>query len=148
MFGKIAKLFRKSAGKVKNDRGSIFKGKEERVAGKNVKRGSSSSCCSIKPSSFGKKEVSMMAKDMKRNVNFSVRAPEASRVLLTGSFNSWKESGLPMRRSKDGIWTIGMKLDPGRYEYKFIVDGQWWTDPDNANTIMNALGSLNSVREI
>ena len=38
-----------------------------------------------------------------------------------------------------------MLLEPGTYEYKFVVDGEWKLDESNPNFAPNSLGSLNSV---
>jgi transcriptional regulator with XRE-family HTH domain len=81
-------------------------------------------------------------------VDFELKAPTAKSVALTGSFNSWDKNGVPMKRARTGLWTTDVSLKPGRYEYKFIVDGQWWTDPANSNTATNPFGSKNSIREV
>ncbi|MFI5172841.1 MAG: glycogen-binding domain-containing protein [Chitinophagales bacterium] len=56
--------------------------------------------------------------------------PDAKNVVLTGTFNGWNTSELRMTKTADG-WQIPFVLAPGNYEYKFIVDGKWITDPDN-----------------
>ncbi len=80
--------------------------------------------------------------------NFQLTAPNAKKVLLTGNFNSWDSKGIPMKKDKNGTWTLSLKFAPGKYEYKYIVDGQWWTDPKNTKTVSNSLGSLNSIKEV
>ncbi len=72
---------------------------------------------------------------------------EADEVLLTGSFSNWDEKGFTMQRTEGG-WELQLELDPGRYEYKFIVDGEWMHDPANPNTVVNQYHTLNSVYEI
>ncbi|CAN6440329.1 unnamed protein product [Victoria cruziana] len=52
----------------------------------------------------------------------------ANDVLLAGSFDGWT-SQRRMERTTSGIFVINLKLYPGRYEIKFIVDGAWRTDP-------------------
>lgn len=52
----------------------------------------------------------------------------ASEVLLTGSFDGWT-SQRRMERSERGIFSLNLRLYPGRYEIKFIVDGVWKNDP-------------------
>jgi transcriptional regulator with XRE-family HTH domain len=81
-------------------------------------------------------------------VQFEISAPDAKRVALTGDFKKWSTSGIPMRKMKNGVWKVGIDLQPGRYEYKFIVDNEWRHDPKNSKTSRNALGTLNSVIEI
>ncbi|KAI3733598.1 hypothetical protein L6452_13042 [Arctium lappa] len=52
----------------------------------------------------------------------------ASEVLLVGSFDGWT-SQIKMEKTKTGIFSASLKLYPGRYEIKFIVDGIWRVDP-------------------
>ncbi|RZR76696.1 hypothetical protein BHM03_00001574, partial [Ensete ventricosum] len=52
----------------------------------------------------------------------------ASEVLLAGSFDGWN-SQRRMESSGWGIFSLYLKLYPGRYEIKFIVDGVWKIDP-------------------
>ncbi|XP_023888575.2 protein PTST homolog 2, chloroplastic isoform X1 [Quercus suber] len=52
----------------------------------------------------------------------------ASEVLLAGSFDGWATQR-KMEKSSTGIFSLNLKLYPGRYEIKFIVDGQWKVDP-------------------
>jgi hypothetical protein len=59
--------------------------------------------------------------------------PDAQNVFLAGSFNQWQPNDLRMQR-KDGRWEATVFLEPGNYEYKFIIDGQWMPDPDNPRT--------------
>lgn len=52
----------------------------------------------------------------------------ASEVLLTGSFDGWTLQRR-MERSESGVFSLNLRLYPGRYEIKFIVDGVWMNDP-------------------
>ena len=45
-------------------------------------------------------------------------------------------------------WVAKLPLLPGRYRYRFIVDGQWLTDPHNEKTEVNEYGELNNVVEV
>lgn len=58
----------------------------------------------------------------------------ARKVFVAGDFNDWKPSQLPMKRTAAG-WELSYVLGPGNYQYKFIVDGQWITDPANPSTV-------------
>jgi len=88
------------------------------------------------------------AKTMSNKIKFSLTAPEAGRVALTGDFKAWDGQGIPLKKDRKGNWKGEVKLNPGRYEYKFIVDDQWWLDPNNTQTAQNSFGSLNSVIEV
>lgn len=81
------------------------------------------------------------------SVEFKLLAPEAKQVFLTGDFNNWEGSSeaYRMRKNKDNVWRKKVKLQPGRYEYQFVVDGQWWTDPENPERQANPYCTENSV---
>lgn len=78
-------------------------------------------------------------------VVFTYSDSTARQVFLAGDFNDWKTDDLAMERKSDGIFRKLVKLSPGRYEYKFIVDGKWKNDPDNPNTVSDPYGGKNSV---
>ncbi len=69
---------------------------------------------------------------------------EAESVIVTGSFNGWNRWDYRMV-FRDGQWIFPMHLQAGRYSYKFIVDGNWITDPDNPLWEKNEFGEENSV---
>jgi 1,4-alpha-glucan branching enzyme len=60
--------------------------------------------------------------------------PNANKVVLSGNFNAWNTGELFMEKTSDG-WQLPYVLAQGNYEYKFIVDGKWITDPGNPFTI-------------
>jgi hypothetical protein len=53
---------------------------------------------------------------------------DARAVHLVGDFNNWGMFGTPLARVPGG-WECRLDLPPGRYVYKFIVDGNWTNDP-------------------
>lgn len=59
----------------------------------------------------------------------------AQRVNLAGEMNSWNKDDLPMS-GVEGVWTIRLDdVEPGKYEYKFVVNGdRWIQDPANPKT--------------
>lgn len=68
----------------------------------------------------------------------------AKRVMLSGSFNSWSTLKGVMTKT-DGGWIIDVKLDPGVYQYKYIIQGRWTTDPNNLQDADDGNGNVNSV---
>jgi 1,4-alpha-glucan branching enzyme len=79
-------------------------------------------------------------------VLFELSAPEANQVYLAGDFNNWDTAGFPMKKDKKGIWKATASLKPGRYEYRFLVDGDWKNDPCCPGCVPNEFGSQNCVR--
>lgn len=68
---------------------------------------------------------------------------KASKVILAGEFNNWNPEQLAMKRTQDG-WELPYVLAPGNYQYKYIVDGRWFTDPYNPHMV-TVNGIINSV---
>jgi 1,4-alpha-glucan branching enzyme len=54
-------------------------------------------------------------------------AAEASSVCLVGDFNDWDTGGTPMKRRKDGSFSVTLDLDRDReYHYKYLIDCEIW----------------------
>lgn len=66
-------------------------------------------------------------------------------VLLTGSFSNWRES--VMLRKDGEEMTAVLRLAPGSYEYKFIVDNQWRYD-GNQPVVKGRNGNINNVIQV
>ncbi|MBU1053255.1 MAG: glycogen-binding domain-containing protein [Proteobacteria bacterium] len=84
------------------------------------------------------------AKAGKRRVNFFIEAQKASNVSLMGDFNDWNEKKHPMKKENSEVWKKTIFLNPGRYEYMFLVDGQWQKDPNNGQLCENNFGTHNN----
>jgi 1,4-alpha-glucan branching enzyme len=83
----------------------------------------------------------------KGTTEFSVSpANGAAEVAVAGDFSSWQP--LAMKKQKTGRFTVAAALPPGVYEYRFLVDGKWLTDPDHSHRAPNPYGSFNSVAQI
>ena len=84
---------------------------------------------------------------IKEGVLFSYIAPGARAVHLVGDFNRWNPEKEPLfNLSGRGLWQKSVRLQPGEYQYKYIIDGNWVLDPANPKTISGPLGP-NSVFE-
>jgi beta-lactamase regulating signal transducer with metallopeptidase domain len=69
--------------------------------------------------------------------------PNARIVALAGSFNNWNQSQLLFAREGDE-WVCRVNLPRGKHQYKFVVDGDWLTDPGNPKIVHDERGNLNS----
>lgn len=77
---------------------------------------------------------------------FVLDAPNARDVYLTGEFTGWSREGIRMEKDeRTGLWQTVLHLEPGEYEYRFIVDGVWIKDPDNTDSVLNEFGQENSL---
>ncbi len=72
---------------------------------------------------------------------------DASEVIVTGSFIGWDENRFKMNKV-DGGWELRLNLDPGRYEYKYIIDGSWFEIPQSEHKVKNIHGTFNSVKYV
>jgi 1,4-alpha-glucan branching enzyme len=62
-----------------------------------------------------------------------------------GDFNDWNAKAHPTNKDENGVWKKTVMLFPRRYEYKFLVDGQWQTDPQNDQACFKRFGTRNSI---
>jgi 1,4-alpha-glucan branching enzyme len=92
------------------------------------------------------KQKSGQAKSV--SVQLQVSAPPDSEVFVAGSFNNWEPAAHKMRQNGNGTFVTRLKLAPGRYEYKFLVNGQWQLDESAPEKVQNSYGSMNSVMDL
>jgi 1,4-alpha-glucan branching enzyme len=85
----------------------------------------------------------------KQLFTFKFHAPDARSVHLAGNFNSWDTSSHPLSQVKtsngNGMWKRTVRLKPGVYEYRFIVDGIWHDDEGSVDGWTNEFGTFNCV---
>lgn len=80
-----------------------------------------------------------------QGVRFEVLFPQAREVAITGDFTDWSVEGIPLERVEGNTWRLDLPLEPGVFEYKYIVDGVWKVDPENPERVRNSYGQLNSL---
>jgi len=68
-------------------------------------------------------------------------------VAIAGEFNRWSATANSMNDyNHDGTWSAWLNLDPGEYEYKFVVNGEHWIpDPNNPVNVPDGWNGFNSV---
>ena len=82
-------------------------------------------------------------------VVFEIEAPEDAVVQIAGDFTGWQPERLQLiRESHETKWQTVKRLRSGRYQYKYLVNGQWTLDPANDQRRNNIYGSTNSVISI
>jgi 1,4-alpha-glucan branching enzyme len=79
---------------------------------------------------------------------FKLFAPQARKVCLAGSFNNWNTDLLTAKKDVRGNWQVKISLKPGKYEYKFFVDGSWLNDPSCTSYAPNGFGTQNCIIDI
>jgi 1,4-alpha-glucan branching enzyme len=74
-------------------------------------------------------------------------AGSAGTAHVVGDFNNWDRSANPMKRSKDGSFTVTIALQKNKeYQFRYLLDGERWENDRNADKyVTNEHGSENSV---
>lgn len=86
----------------------------------------------------------------KDRIIFSFHDDAASSVDLVGDFNGWARASDKFRKFAGGIWRASIPCrPPGRYRYKFLVDGERWTE-DRSHGLKeeDGFGGFNSILEL
>ena len=96
----------------------------------------------VNENGHGDKDTS--AGQLKIEIEFKLSAREAKKVAIAGSFNGWSPKKTPMKQIGD-VWQAKLELPRGRYEYRFVVDGNWVSDPNAKESVANPFGGSNSV---
>jgi 1,4-alpha-glucan branching enzyme len=81
----------------------------------------------------------------RKKIVFTLEADDAKEVHLVGEFNDWKAGVHPMKNKGNGKWVKQLMLPEGTFEYKFLVDNQWRSDPQNERWCLNCFGTRNSI---
>jgi len=83
----------------------------------------------------------------KGTIRFMLNVPASIRkVQVAGDFSNWR--AISMRRQKQGVYAVTVDVQgSGKFEYKYLLDGQWTKDPDNSTSVTSAFGE-NSVAQI
>jgi chromosome partitioning protein len=89
-------------------------------------------------------EVAMAPAVTPDGVVFTIEAPAAAHVQLAGDFNDWSPDGTEME-AVGLVWTKTLKLAPGRYRYRYVIDGEWRSDPHNVAVEPSPFGGDDSV---
>lgn len=85
----------------------------------------------------------------KKGAVFTFYGAGAQKVEIAGDFNNWVSSTEgQMENIEKGVWARVLHLDPGKYQYKFVVDGKWIIDPKNPKIERDLSGNVNSLVEI
>ena len=84
-----------------------------------------------------------------KEVTFTFHGDAGKQVYVAGEFNNWDPTAKMLAyKARQGLYTATIKVPAGSYQYKFVVDGTWCADPENANFVANDQGTFNSVVEV
>src|SRR5437870_4013381 len=103
---------------------------------------------SIRQGSETKKRIEIprakQSSQQEKLIEFGFEAARARYVGVAGTFNDWNAERTPLKK-EGASWKARLALAPGRYEYRFVVDGQWMSDPGTKESVINPYGGTNSV---
>ncbi|MGD2056347.1 MAG: AAA family ATPase [Gammaproteobacteria bacterium] len=88
------------------------------------------------------------ADDDLREVVFRFDFPEGQRVQIAGEFNNWIPDKDVETEVQDGALRKILRVSPGGYEYRLVIDGVWQQDPANPEAAPNDLGGYNSLLHV
>lgn len=84
----------------------------------------------------------------RRAIVFEFEDAPGKEVFLAGSFNNWQMTTPMSDRKSPGHYTRRVLLEPGEYQYKFVVNGEWRLDSGNPCFAPNGFGELNSLLKV
>ena len=87
----------------------------------------------------------ILANPKGRSIEFTLDRPGAVAVAVAGTFNNWDTRKHPLRKEPGANWKATVALPAGRHEYRFVVDGEWLSDPKAKEQVGNPFGGTNSV---
>jgi chromosome partitioning protein len=67
---------------------------------------------------------------------------------IAGDFNDWIPDYRVETRTFNGTVQKVLKIPPGAYQYRIIIDGEWQEDPVNPVRVPNDMGGTNSVLRV
>jgi 1,4-alpha-glucan branching enzyme len=84
-------------------------------------------------------------------VTFTLPADvNAQSAALLGEFNDWAADANPMKRRKDGTFSVAVSLKPGQqYRFRYLLDGERWENDGQADGYApNEFGAEDSVLQV
>lgn len=101
-----------------------------------------------------KTKSGIIAKNKYKDITITFVDMNAKKIFVAGEFNEWDPDVAPMEKIGEGKWCLKLKLPIGRYEYKYVVDGEWCCEPGcegdhhYQDCVHNAFGSMNRILEV
>jgi len=97
------------------------------------------------------KKQNVKGKSSLCRVTFSIpkgAVKSAKKVTLVGDFNNWDTHATPMKKQKDGSFSVSINLEKGReYQFRYLIDGKTWENDWVADKYVATVygGAENSV---
>ncbi len=69
-------------------------------------------------------------------------------VSVCGDFNGWDPLAHPMKKRANSTRSVSIEVPPGRYAFKYLSGGTWFTEPAAHAQESNEYGETNSILEV
>jgi 1,4-alpha-glucan branching enzyme len=89
----------------------------------------------------------MLKKSSAGAVTFIFDGESKDPVFLVGDFNNWNNSATKLSKVA-GKWQTKISLKPGKYAYKYFVNGNWVNDSAADEYRTNPYGQQDSVLNV
>lgn len=83
-----------------------------------------------------------------REITLVFRDVPTRNIKIAGDFNGWRPDRDIATEFHDGTLKKVLRVRPGTYQYRLIIDGEWREDPTNPRRVTNEYGEINSVLEV
>ena len=86
---------------------------------------------------FSKTKFHRMKLDIK---DFNLE--KADEIKISGIFNGWTADAEPVHHIEDTLYEVELVLSEGTYEYKYLIDNEWYPKNENLKLIIGENGAL------
>jgi chromosome partitioning protein len=86
--------------------------------------------------------------DQRRQIVLRLEGYADRDVRVAGDFNNWEPDQNVTTRREGDVVVKSLKLPPGVYQYRLVVDGQWQDDASNPERMQNLMGGYNSLLRV
>ena len=81
-------------------------------------------------------------------VNLTLADKKYTDVKIKGEMNSWNPNTTQVIKDQNANWVTQLTVNPGLYQYKYVVDGREICDPMNQDSVSNGVGGYNSLLKV
>lgn len=99
----------------------------------------------VSPENAAQLHAHLQKADLAIWVAFTFHAPPGAEIFLAGTFNDWNRTSIRLGDDGTGTYATTVLLPIGRYEYRFLVNGEWQNGPHAVAQTPNGFGGTNNV---
>lgn len=98
----------------------------------------------------GRNQVNVFTPASSAAFSYSPSDPGAAHsIAVVGDFNGWNKTADLMAEESSGKFSLTLRLAPGRYSYKFVINNEWYIpDPLCNRFVHDGYGGKNSILNV